>query len=141
MSNFQNMSNVKKSNICTMEPSHSGQVVYSAVLVAWTVMGLSPSLNLHQCSQTHWQVHGSKRLSCHADLYTVSRCCTRGESEDHTGEKACRKGIHPGFETQGRHHQKSKTGVTVAPQKGLMSSKTSKKKHLDYGGESQKKIN
>ena len=30
---------------------------------------------------------------------------------------------HPGFETQGRHHQKSKTGVSVAPQKGLMSSK------------------
>ena len=33
------------------------------------------------------------------------------------------QGIHPGFETQGRHHQKSKTGVSVAPQKGLMSSK------------------
>ena len=25
--------------------------------------------------------------------------------------------IHPGFETQGRRHQKSKTGVSVAPQK------------------------
>ena len=30
------------------------------------------------------------------------------------------KGIYPGFETQGRHHQKSKTGVSVAPRKGLM---------------------
>ena len=28
-----------------------------------------------------------------------------------------------GFETQGRHHQKSKPVVSVAPQKGLMSSK------------------
>ena len=28
------------------------------------------------------------------------------------------KGIHSGFETQGRPHQKSKTGVLVAPQKG-----------------------
>ena len=34
---------------------------------------------------------------------------------------AC-EGSHPGFETQGRHHQKSKTGISVAPQKGLMSS-------------------
>ena len=33
------------------------------------------------------------------------------------------KGIHPGFENQARHHQKSKTGVSVALQKGLMSAK------------------
>ena len=31
--------------------------------------------------------------------------------------------VYPGFETLGRPHQKSKTGVSVAPQKGLMSSK------------------
>ena len=31
------------------------------------------------------------------------------------------------FETQGRRHQKSKTGISVAPQKGLMSSKIKKK--------------
>ena len=37
------------------------------------------------------------------------------------------KGIHPGFETQGRRQQKSKTGVSVAPQKELMSSKIKKK--------------
>ena len=35
--------------------------------------------------------------------------------------------IHPGFETQGRCHQKSKTGVSVAPQKGLVSYKLKKK--------------
>ena len=33
------------------------------------------------------------------------------------------KAAHSGFETQKRHHQKSKTGVSVAPEKGLMSSK------------------
>ena len=33
------------------------------------------------------------RLSCHADLHTVSRCCNRGESEDHTGKKACKGSI------------------------------------------------
>ena len=27
------------------------------------------------------------------------------------------QGIHPGFETQGRRHQKSKTGVSMAPTK------------------------
>ena len=37
----------------------------------------------------------------------------------HEGEKACKWGIHPGFETQGRHNQKSKTGVSVAPKKDL----------------------
>ena len=33
---------------------------------------------------------------------------------------------HSGFETQGRHHQKSKTRASVPPQKGLMSSKNFK---------------
>ena len=37
------------------------------------------------------------------------------------------KAAHSGFETQKRHHQKSKTWVLVAPQKGLMSSKIKKK--------------
>ena len=37
------------------------------------------------------------------------------------------QGIHPDFETQGRHYQKSKTGVSVAPQKGHMSSNFFKK--------------
>ena len=31
--------------------------------------------------------------------------------------------VDPGFETQGRHHQKSKTGLSAAPRKELMSSK------------------
>ena len=37
------------------------------------------------------------------------------------------KAAHSGFETQRRHHQKSKTEVSVASQKGLMSSKNYKK--------------
>ena len=39
------------------------------------------------------------------------------------GDKASKQRIHPGFETQGRRQQKSKMGITVAPQKGLMFSK------------------
>ena len=42
--------------------------------------------------------------------------------------KHASEGIHPGFETQVRHHQKSKIGVPVAPRKGLMSSKNKNKK-------------
>ena len=41
----------------------------------------------------------------------------------HAGDETCKKGIHHGFKTQDRRHQKSKTGVSVTPQKGLMSSK------------------
>ena len=51
------------------------------------------ALNLHQYLWTSLQVHELKRLGSHADLYTVSRCCTRGDSEDHTSEKACKGSI------------------------------------------------
>ena len=39
------------------------------------------------------------------------------------------KAVHSGFETQRRHHQKFKTGVSVATQKGFMSSKNFWKKN------------
>ena len=41
-----------------------------------------------------------------------------------TGQQAMKhtsKKVHAGFETQGRHHKKSKTGVSVAPKEELMS--------------------
>ena len=38
--------------------------------------------------------------------------------------KRTSKEIHPGFETQGRYYHKYKAGLWVAPQKGMMSSKT-----------------
>ena len=46
----------------------------------------------------------------------------------HAGDKAFKWGIHHGFETQSRRHQKSKTGVLVAPQIWLKSSKNFLKK-------------
>ena len=39
-----------------------------------------------------------------------------------TSDEAHMQEIYFGFGTQGRRHQKSKTGRSVAPQKGLMSS-------------------
>ena len=38
------------------------------------------------------------------------------------------KAAHSGFEIQRIHHQKSKTGVSVTPQKGFMSSNNLQKK-------------
>ena len=46
--------------------------------------------------------------------------------------KHASEGIHPGFETQGRRHQKSKTGVSVDPQKGLVYYKNLKKKNFKF---------
>ena len=40
------------------------------------------------------------------------------------------KVAYSGFETQRRHYQKSKTGVSVTPQKGLLSSKKIFKKKM-----------
>ena len=71
------------------------------------------------------QVHRSKLLGCNAGCQEVSRCRTRSESEDSIAGR--RGNMHPGFETQGRHHQKSQTGVPVVPRIGPMSSKKIKK--------------
>ena len=38
----------------------------------------------------------------------------------HAGSEVCKGGIHPDFETEGRHHKKSKTGVSVVLQKALI---------------------
>ena len=50
------------------------------------------------------------------------------EHVTHMPPYSSNKAAHSGFETQRRHHQKSKTRVSVAPQKGLMSSKNFLKK-------------
>ena len=42
-----------------------------------------------------------------------------GEHVTCTPLPSANKAAHSGFETQKRHHQKSKTWVSVAPQKGL----------------------
>ena len=44
------------------------------------------------------------------------------------GDQACKWGIHNDFEMQGRRHQKSKIGVSVVPQRGLMYSKIFQKR-------------
>ena len=51
-----------------------------------------------------WQVS-------HSEMNLWNLLCTDDKAE---------KGIHPGFETHGRHQQKLKSVVSVTPQKGLM---------------------
>ena len=48
------------------------------------------------------------------------------ERVTHTPPPSANKAAHSGFETQWRRHQKSKTEVSVAPQKGLKFSKLKK---------------
>ena len=50
-----------------------------------------------------------KRFRIHG-LQAVGRCCTRGESEDCTGDKAPKPGIYPGFEIKDKLRQSSRTG-------------------------------
>ena len=45
------------------------------------------------------------------------------ERISHMPPPSANKAAHSGFETERRRHQKSKKGVSMAPQKGLMSSK------------------
>ena len=73
------------------------------------------------------QVRGSKSLGCHADLYTVSRCRTRGESEDHTSKKA-RKGSTLALKPRADVTRSPKQGYQWPHGKDLCPQKKKKKK-------------
>ena len=47
----------------------------------------------------------------------------------HTPPQSLNKAAHSGFKTQRRHHQKSKTGVSVAPQMKMCPTKFFLKKY------------
>ena len=63
-------------------------------------------------------------------------CFTTGESQGTCNTymlpPSVNKAAHFGFETQRRHHQKSKTGVSVGPRKGFMSSKNFFKRKINF---------
>ena len=70
--------------------------------------------------------HVENITGCHAGHQEAGRCCTKGESEESAvhrqGNMQARESTLA-FETQSRHHQKSKIGISVAPQNGLVSYK------------------
>ena len=76
-----------------------------------------------------------KRFGCHADQQEVNRCRTTGESEESfahrqwiTQVRESTLALKPRVDDICTCHQKSKTGVSVEPQKGLMFPKMSKRK-------------
>ena len=104
---------------------------FSAVLAAQIVVGLSPGPNLHQCLWTPCKC-GSKRLSCHAHLCTLSRCYTRGESFDRTGKKACKKGSTLTLKLRTDITRGSKQGYQLPYKKDLYPQKILKKNGKNY---------
>ena len=60
---------------------------------------------------------------CFFFIEHVNEKLQKEKKNSNNSKKLFQGGIHPGFETQGRHCQKSITGVSVASQKGLRSSK------------------
>ena len=77
------------------------------------------------------QVHGSKRFGCRADLCTVSRCRTRGESEDHTSEKVC-KGSTLALKPRADITRSPKQGYQWTHKKDLYPPKNFKKINIYY---------
>ena len=120
-------------NVHWLKPSQSGRVVYIAMVVARTVVGSSPGLDRTSTNSCrHICISGSKRLGCHADLYTVSRCHTRGESENHTSEKAC-KGSTLALKPRADVTRSPKQGYQWPHKKDLCPTKILlKKKFTDY---------
>ena len=76
---------------------------------------IAPGFESHQCLTGIWK----RWLGCYAGCQEVGRCRTRGMCN--MPLPSVNKAAHSGFETQRRHHQKSETRVSVAPQKRLMS--------------------
>ena len=96
-------------------------VLFSRVGIAQSVKRSSMARESHQCLLVGmWKRIASSHAVCHE----VSKCPMRDESQ---GMVPCalppriNKAANSSFETQRRHYRKSKTGVSVAPLKGLIS--------------------
>ena len=86
-------------------------MIHSTVLTTRIVIGSSPKPPPMLVSASIL----IKMISCHTDIYTVSKCHTRGESENHTSEKA--KVIYPGFKNQAEFTRSTKQCMSGSPKK------------------------
>ena len=108
------------------DASRSGRVVYSAELATCgtDARGFEPQTSTNVCRNVCRYVD---RKGSAATLTSVQSPGVEPEvnlrNSLPAANKAHKQGVHPGFETQERRHQKSKTGVSVPPRKGLMSYK------------------
>ena len=120
-----------KMKINENKSSRSSRVVYSTVLAVCSMdgHGFEPQTSTNACGHVCRYVDqkGSAAMLTPIQSAGVAPEVNLRNSL-HAGDKVCKRGIHPGFETQGRRHQKSKTGVSVVQQKGFMSSNNLKKK-------------
>ena len=74
--------------------------------------------------------HKLFQLQCHQE---VSRCPdVNPRNSLHAGNVTCKKGTNPGFNTQGRHHQKCKRGVSLTQQKDFCPPKFVLKRSSNY---------
>ena len=115
------MKNITSCNVLTKCAGRGGRVdsVFTYYAGGFPIESRQPtSATYIACRERDW-------LPCWPSRGVIPEVNLRNSL--HAGSKACKWGMHPGFETQGRHHQKSNTGVSVAPQKELMSSKNFKK--------------
>ena len=91
---------------------------------------IAPGFESHQCLTGTWK----RQLGCHAGRQEVGRCHTRGESQGmcnvtHMPPLSSNKAEPTlALKPRGLITRSPKQGYTVAPQKGLMSSKNLKKK-------------
>ena len=83
---------------------------------------IAPSFEPHQCLAGSGRDRSAAMLAAKR-LAGVTPEVNFNEHVKHTPLPRVHKAAHSSFETQRRCHQKSKTGISMAPQKGLMSSK------------------
>ena len=81
-------SKILDSSRVSLGMSRSGQVVYRTMIDACCKDSYKFKLQPEPPSMLEDTSVDQKGFACRTNLYTVSRCCTRGESDDHTSEKA-----------------------------------------------------
>ena len=98
-----------------------------------TVSGslIAPGFQSRQCLTGMWR-DGSAAMLAARMLAGVTLEMNLGKCVTHMAPTSLSKSAHSGFETKRRLHQKSKTGVSVAPQKELMYSNFFFKKELIF---------
>ena len=74
------------------------------------ILALLPFLFNYE--KTRMLAHRNAEDSGFAAMLAAKRCRTRGES---TPLLCVAKAAHSGFETQSRHHQRTRAGVSVVP--------------------------
>ena len=96
----------KKKKHCT-EPAWLGR------LERTLCCALDPRFKAYKCLYIH--VCGLKKAWLPVNRSAVVVPEVNLKNPLYTGAEACKWGIHPGFKTRGRCHQKSKTGTSVVP--------------------------